>query len=109
MGEEDVILEWGVLSTELANSQGNLISHQVQGGIVIIHVCFWNLADINQDLKVDIFDVVLYINAYGSTPLDPNWDPRCDLVEPYDEIDILPVHLSPTKHRLRKNRIDFIW
>ncbi len=91
MGEEDVILEWGVLSTELANSQGNPISHQVQGGIVIIHVCFWNLADINQDLKVDIFDVVLGINAYGSTPLDPNWDPRCDLVEPFDEIHIFDV------------------
>ena len=90
-GEEDITLEWNFISTDLADSQGNPISHQVQSGTVIIHACSWNIADINQDLKVDIFDVVLGTDAYGSTPSDPNWNTRCDLVEPYGEIDIFDL------------------
>jgi hypothetical protein len=53
----------------------------------------WNPADINGDLEVDIFDVILGIDAYGATPSDPNWNSRCDLVEPYGEIDIFDMVL----------------
>jgi len=51
----------------------------------------WNPADIDHDLDVDIFDVVLAANAYGSTPSDPNWNPHCDIAEPYGVIDIFDV------------------
>jgi len=43
--------------------------------------------------KVDIYDVVIISGAYGSTPSDSNWNPSCDLVEPYGVIDIKDVVL----------------
>jgi len=52
---------------------------------------YWNHADVTRDLKVDIFDVVLACAAYGSTPSDPDWNPVCDLAEPYGSIDIYDV------------------
>lgn len=51
----------------------------------------WNLADVNQDLKVDIYDVILLCAAYTSTPSDPHWNPNCDIAEPYSVIDIHDV------------------
>ena len=52
---------------------------------------YWNPADVNYDLKVDIYDVVLLSGAYGTTPSDDNWYPHCDMVEPYGRIDIYDV------------------
>lgn len=52
---------------------------------------WWNLADINRDLKVDIFDVIHVVNAYDSIPSDSHWDPFCDITEPYGIIDIYDV------------------
>jgi len=52
---------------------------------------YWNPADVNHDLKVDIFDVVLACSAYSSTPLDPNWNCHCDIAEPYGVIDIFDI------------------
>ncbi|MCK4477525.1 S8 family serine peptidase [Candidatus Bathyarchaeota archaeon] len=52
---------------------------------------YWNPADINHNLKVDIYDVVLACNAYSSTPSDPHWNPHCDIAEPYGFIDIYDV------------------
>jgi parallel beta-helix repeat protein len=52
---------------------------------------YWNPADINHDLKVDIFDVVLCANAYGSTPADIHWNPLCDLAEPFNKVDIFDI------------------
>ncbi|MCK4478781.1 right-handed parallel beta-helix repeat-containing protein, partial [Candidatus Bathyarchaeota archaeon] len=52
---------------------------------------YWNPADVNHDLDVDIFDVVLACSAYSSTPLDPNWNPHCDIAEPYGKVDIYDV------------------
>ena len=52
---------------------------------------YWNPADVNHDLKVDIYDVVMLSGAYSSTPSDSNWNPHCDLVEPYEVIDIYDV------------------
>jgi len=51
----------------------------------------WNPADVNHDLKVDIYDVVLICAAYGSTPSDPKWNPHCDIAEPHQKIDIYDV------------------
>ena len=52
---------------------------------------YWNPADINHDLKVDIYDIVLACAAYSSTPSDPNWNPHCDIAEPYEIIDIYDI------------------
>lgn len=52
---------------------------------------YWNPADINHDLEVDIFDAVTICFAYTSTPPDPNWNCHCDIVEPYGVIDIFDV------------------
>jgi hypothetical protein len=49
---------------------------------------YWNPADINHDLEVNIYDVVSICVAYNSTPLDPNWNCHCDIREPYGVIDI---------------------
>lgn len=52
---------------------------------------YWSLADINHDLKVDIFDAVSICFAYSSTPSDFNWNCHCDITKPYDIIDIYDV------------------
>lgn len=52
---------------------------------------WWTLADINYDLEVDIYDAVLVCIAYTATPSAPNWNPHCDIAEPYGVIDIYDV------------------
>jgi hypothetical protein len=54
---------------------------------------YWNVADFNHDLEVDIYDIVLLCGAYMSTPSDPNWVCCCDITEPCDIIDIFDVVL----------------
>jgi len=52
---------------------------------------YWNPADINHDLKVNIYDVVMVADAYGATPSDLRWDPFCDVAPPYGLINIYDV------------------
>lgn len=52
---------------------------------------WWSPGDVNYDFTVDIFDAVLFVAAYKSTPSDPNWNPHCDITEPYEFIDIFDV------------------
>lgn len=52
---------------------------------------WWNPADFNYDFKVDIYDLVTTANAYGSTPFSPNWNPHCDIAEPYGIINIFDL------------------
>lgn len=47
--------------------------------------------DINADEIVDIFDVVIAANAFGSRPGDPNWDPRADFKPECGLIDIFDL------------------
>lgn len=65
------------------------------GGLVAIDtlefIVWWNIADINYDWKVDISDIVLVNNAYGTTLLDNNWNPRYDLSEQYGLVDISDI------------------
>jgi PKD repeat protein len=35
--------------------------------------------DVNGDGKVDVTDIFLVAKAYGSSPGEPGWDPRCDV------------------------------
>ncbi len=52
---------------------------------------YWTLADIDHDMDVDIFDVVIAAGAYGSTPSDPHWNPHCDIANPSGVIDIFDI------------------
>jgi len=52
---------------------------------------YWNPGDIDHDLDVDIFDAVRCGIAYGSTPSDSNWNPHCDIAEPYGIINISDI------------------
>jgi len=67
----------------------------IGGGTVLLYVpdlfLKWNLADVNCDWKVNIYDAVLTCVAYTSTPSDPNWNPHCDIAEPYDIIDMFDI------------------
>ena len=51
---------------------------------------YWNPADINKDLEIDIYDVVLICNAYDSTPSDINWNCHCD-IDGDGDIDIYDI------------------
>jgi len=57
---------------------------------------YWNSGDIDHNLKVDIFDVVLCANAYGCIPSSPNWNPHCDIAEPYGIINIFDLVMIAT-------------
>lgn len=46
------------------------------------------LGDINSDGKVDVYDAVLVLAAYGSKPDDPNWNPNADIAPPYGTINL---------------------
>jgi hypothetical protein len=59
---------------------------------------WWNLADVNQDWKVDLYDAVLMSQAYGSTFADANWNPHCDIANPYGIIDLLDTALVVTNY-----------
>jgi uncharacterized protein YfaS (alpha-2-macroglobulin family) len=49
-------------------------------------------ADINKDGAVNILDLSLVARAWGSSPGDPLWDPRCDVVvDAYNKINILDI------------------
>jgi parallel beta-helix repeat protein len=58
---------------------------------------FWIPADINHDLKVNIFDVVKITGAYSTTSASPNWNPHADIAEPYEKVDTSDVVLC-TRH-----------
>lgn len=53
----------------------------------------FNLADVNGDLMVDIFDVVTTSAAYSSTVSDSRWNVNCDVSRPYGLIDLLDLVL----------------
>ena len=47
---------------------------------------YWNPADINHDLKIDVKDIYIVAKSYGTTSLGPNpegyeWNPHCDINE----------------------------
>ena len=60
----------------------------------------WNLADINNDLVVDLYDVVLVCRAYKATQSDPKWNIQCDIAEPYGIIDIYDVVIVTVSYEL---------
>ena len=54
---------------------------------------YWNPGDIDHDLDVDLFDAVRLLMAYGSEEGDENYNPHCDINEPYGAIDLFDAVL----------------
>jgi parallel beta-helix repeat protein len=52
---------------------------------------YWNPADINKDLEVNIYDVVSACKAYGSKPSNQNWNCHCDIAKPFGVINIYDI------------------
>lgn len=46
------------------------------------------MGDLNYDGKVSLYDIVMAVAAYGSTPEDPNWNPLADVAPQYELVDI---------------------
>lgn len=88
--EDDVFFRIKFTDHFLSPSTAGSIAHSINHCNVTIHP-YWNPADVNDDLKVDIFDVLICANAYLATPSDPEWNPRCDLANPYDLISIFDI------------------
>lgn len=63
----------------------------------------WNVADINDDLKVDIKDLAIAASAYGSFPRHPDWNPIADItgsehLVPDDRVDIRDLALIASNY-----------
>lgn len=59
---------------------------------------YWNLCDINHDLKIDTKDISTAAIAYGTNPSHPKWNPYTDItgleyVVPDGKVDIRDVAL----------------
>jgi parallel beta-helix repeat protein len=54
---------------------------------------YWNPGDVNHDLEVNLYDAVKVLVVYGSEPGDSNWNPQCDIAEPYNKIDLYDATL----------------
>jgi len=52
---------------------------------------YWNPADVDHDLDVDLYDAVRVLKAYGSKQGHKNFNPHCDIAEPYGIIDLYDV------------------
>jgi hypothetical protein len=44
-----------------------------------LRVVFALIGDVDGDGKVDMGDIVALCDTFGSTPVNPNWNPNCDL------------------------------
>ena len=84
-GEGELNTRLDIQSANLASSGGS-IPHDVFDGTVGIHARL--KCDLNEDGVVNIYDIVLAAEAYGSKPCDPNWNPRADLASQWELIDI---------------------
>ena len=56
------------------------------------------IGDVNGDGKIDIYDVVLVISAYGCKEEDPDWIPDADVAPPYGIINIYDVVTVASKY-----------
>jgi hypothetical protein len=86
--EDNAIIPVAFIEHSLVSTAG-LIYHSAENCTVTI-VSF-HPADFNNDMKVDIFDIVLIAREFGKYWHQPDWDPIFDVSEPYGVIDIFDV------------------
>ena len=90
--ESDVNFIVKFIAHEFIPPSGPPIPHSIEHCNMTIHTYpNWNIADVNGDLKVDIFDLLLAVNAYDSTPGESNWNPLVDVAPLWDRVDILDL------------------
>ena len=65
----------------------DLTNNNASGGLVKIKM----IGDINGDGQVDIFDIVLAADAYGTVPGDPLWNPDADVAPVFGKVDIFDM------------------
>ena len=76
---------------------GLILYEPLEGGYYYLYIddwepaLQWNPADVNFDGKVDIYDAIIFVDAYGSTPSSARWWEYCDLAEPYGIINIYDI------------------
>jgi outer membrane protein assembly factor BamB len=74
--------------------ENNTANNSCMGGNVIVTVP----GDVNGDGRVDLKDIVLVAQAYGSMPGDPNWNPNADITGSgtvdLPDLVILAVHYA---------------
>ncbi len=71
----------GIGDTSYVIDEGNLDNYPLMS-------LYWNPADINHDLDVDLYDAVKVLVAYGSKLGDEDYDCHCDIAEPYGTINL---------------------
>ena len=71
------------------SANGTYINNPVSSEVVNFTVSIE--PDLNGDGVVGIADIVLASAAYGSTPKDPNWNPRADVSDAKGIIDIFDL------------------
>jgi len=54
---------------------------------------YWNPADVDHDLDVDLYDAVRLLVAYGFKEGDEHYNPHCDIAEPYGVINLFDAVL----------------
>jgi hypothetical protein len=85
--EDHVNLSLCFTSTELGDEFGQLIPHTSTDGIIKLYARTPS-PDINNDGIVNLYDVVIAANAYGSHVGDPEWNQLADLAPEWGKIDI---------------------
>jgi hypothetical protein len=93
-------------SSENFGSWTVFASANIAGVVTVDELRFdlrWNLADINNDLEINLYDVTLLCIAYGATHTDPEWNVQCDIAEPYGIINIIDVVTSTANYTLKWN------
>lgn len=53
-----------------------------------ITVYWWNTADVNHDLEVNLYDAIPLLAIYGSELGDKDYNSQYDIAEPYGKIDL---------------------
>jgi parallel beta-helix repeat protein len=58
---------------------------------------YWNKADVNHDGRVDVLDIFMVANSFGTKIGDPSWDPRGDL-DGSGTVNVIDVFLVASEY-----------
>jgi hypothetical protein len=79
LNQSDFYSQLQLKYTEIVDYNATDIPYSIVQGTLHIDDPFGIAGDINGDLKVNLMDLVLFANAYGSKPINANWNPNADM------------------------------